>query len=259
MLYYLLLIFTAPLILMQGRHVRKVMPVLPEPSGGRCGQSGKGEPLNLIIMGDSAAAGVGVLSQDKALSGCLVQRLSHRHCVNWSLEAKSGNSTLDMITAIESGQYQSDVENKMADTEGAVLDEDSVLNIDVILVSLGVNDLLSPLTESQWIKQQSELIKLLTSTYAAKHILLTAVPPMECFTAFPQPLRGILGLRAKAFNQKLSQLIERHDECELVAIPLKPNAADMACDGFHPGANIYQVWANHVSSVIHRRVSNRSG
>ncbi|QFU23662.1 SGNH/GDSL hydrolase family protein [Shewanella eurypsychrophilus] len=234
MFYYFILIFIGPLLLLQGRHVRKVTPILAEPSGGRSGRLGEGRPLTVLVIGDSAAAGVGVMTQDDALSGCLSRELAQTYSVSWSLVAKSGNTTLDLIDTLL-GQSMADV--------------------DVVLVSLGVNDLLSPLRENRWIEQQARLITLLKKQCSTQHILMTAVPPMHLFPAFPQPLRWFLGLRAKAFNHKLNRLIEHHDECELVEIPLKPAASDMASDGFHPGPKVYRIWGSHVARVIERRVS----
>ena len=56
-------------ILFQGYAVKKNTPRLAEPDGERIGQKGVGKSLALLILGDSAAAGVGVNAQDDALLG----------------------------------------------------------------------------------------------------------------------------------------------------------------------------------------------
>ena len=48
-----------PVLFVQGTKVRKNTPRLLEASGDREGTVGKGRPLSLLILGDSAAAGVG--------------------------------------------------------------------------------------------------------------------------------------------------------------------------------------------------------
>ena len=58
-----------PVLFVQGTKVRKNTPRLLEASGDREGIVGKGRPLSLLILGDSAAAGVGVETQQDALSG----------------------------------------------------------------------------------------------------------------------------------------------------------------------------------------------
>ncbi len=77
-----------PLLLLQGRHVRRVTPVLPEPPGPRQGRSGAGPALRLLILGDSAAAGVGASTQGEALSGQLVQTLARRFDLTGSSSRK---------------------------------------------------------------------------------------------------------------------------------------------------------------------------
>ena len=63
----------APLLILQGLYVRRVTPKLPEPLGKRSGVHGTGPRLRLLILGDSAAAGVGVSTQSQAYQ------------VNWSM------------------------------------------------------------------------------------------------------------------------------------------------------------------------------
>ena len=70
----------APLLLWQGRRVRRDTPKLPEAEGPRDGIAGAdrpGRPLRLLIVGDSSAAGVGASVQDEALAGRLVGRVEH--------------------------------------------------------------------------------------------------------------------------------------------------------------------------------------
>ncbi len=52
-----------PLLLAQGLYVRKTISKLPEPQGDRAGICGSGRELHMLILGDSAAAGVGAASQ----------------------------------------------------------------------------------------------------------------------------------------------------------------------------------------------------
>ena len=93
-------IVLGPLLLLQGRHVRRVTPVLPEPPGPREGRSGQGPPLRLLIVGDSAAAGVGAATQDEALSGQLAARLAQRFELRWKLVARTGATTPDALQAL---------------------------------------------------------------------------------------------------------------------------------------------------------------
>ncbi len=82
-----------PILFVQGNKVRKNTPRLLEPKGEREGGIGQGKPLSLLILGDSAAAGVGVETQKDALSGAIIQELQNEFFLQWKLHAKTGDTT----------------------------------------------------------------------------------------------------------------------------------------------------------------------
>lgn len=219
----------APIIIAQGRYVKKVTPKLPEAAGERSGTAGEGQKIRLLIIGDSAAAGVGVDNQAQALTGNLVSALADCYQVDWQLLAKSGYTTLDSLQMISEQPQQT---------------------FDIIVTSLGVNDVTGTLPASTWLTQQQDLIILLREQFSCQQILITQVPPMGLFPALPQPLRRYLGTRASQFNRKLSTLIESQSDCQLIDINGELNEKDMAEDGFHPGPSMYQHWAEVVAEKI---------
>jgi hypothetical protein len=83
MAYLLRTITLAPVIVPQGIWTNLRVPTLPEAAGARQGSAGEGPLLRLLIVGDSAAAGVGVSQQDDALLGQVVSRLSSRYRVEF--------------------------------------------------------------------------------------------------------------------------------------------------------------------------------
>lgn len=233
MLHRLLLIPLAPILLLEGKYVRAVTPRLPEPSGDRSGETGLGSTLEILIIGDSAAAGVGAQTQHEALSGQLVQRLATHYTVHWTLEALTGRKIGDYLPPHD-----------------AVLPDRTP---DVILVSLGVNDVTSSISAKRWLDQVESLLALLRQRYQPKLILFTDVPPMDHFPALPQPLRWYLGARARSFNNGLGRLFRRRRDEQRVSVLFENDPAMMASDGFHPGPAGYRVWANEVFTQIRTR------
>ncbi len=70
----------APVLIVQGRRVRRLALRLPEAAGARAAVAGSGaRPLRLLIVGDSATAGVGVARQRDALAGAAEYNSSDRH------------------------------------------------------------------------------------------------------------------------------------------------------------------------------------
>jgi lysophospholipase L1-like esterase len=229
MQYPLLNLALSPLLLVQGLYVRKTTPRLPEPSGERCGKIGTGPTLRLLILGDSAAAGVGVSSQADALSGQLSEQLAANFHTDWQLWAKNGHTSQDILALLNT---------KLAEP------------FDVVLISIGVNDITSGLSQAAWLKQQTWLIEKLTTIFSAKHIIYSSLPPMHHFPALPQPLRWVLGERAKQFNAALQQLVEQHPHCQFMPNDIPMQAHFMASDGFHPSATSYTIWAKQVAQLL---------
>lgn len=223
----------APLLLKQGKQVRKQALRLPEPAGSRKGSEGKGAPLRLLILGDSAAAGVGVNNQKEALSGRLVSELSQRHTVHWQLWAQTGHTTADALVNLFLREPQL---------------------FDVVVVSLGVNDVTGHTDVGSFLRQQYALVRRLRHDFGAKLVLLNEVPPMDQFPALPQPLRWYMGVRAKLLNQLLEQVAAEQENCEILRVSYTQqgkSAEDfMARDGFHPGFEGYKLWGETTAQAI---------
>ncbi|MBY6188480.1 SGNH/GDSL hydrolase family protein [Marinobacter hydrocarbonoclasticus] len=224
-------VLLAPILILQGKWVRLRTPKLPEAPGPRSGERGKGSPLSLLVLGDSAAAGVGIEHQERALSGHLVEALEPFFSLQWQLHARSGLTTtqaIPLVDAIEAKRF------------------------DVVLISLGVNDVLSPVTETRWLNQLAALTLTLKSRFDPKLILLTAVPPLGEFPALPWPLRAHLGRRANRFNAALTKWLQPQPDLALIQLGQSPEdlTPHLAPDRFHPGETTHQLWAQLASSQI---------
>lgn len=237
----------APILLVQGRRVKRDTPRLAEAHGAREGaidlnESGNSTALRVLIVGDSAAAGVGVESQDDALMGQLVARLAGVFSLQWKLVARSGWTTGALMRALQ---------------------KEEAAPFDVVVTSLGVNDVLGDKDPKVWRRRQAELIALLKQKFEPKQIILTGIPPMHLFPALPQPLRWFLGQSARRLNRELVHLGETPG-CEIVTVDFPLDADVMASDGFHPGAAGYRIWAEQVAERItghghHRGIEDAVG
>ncbi len=76
----------APILIFQGKSVRKNTLRLPEASGQRKGIQGSGETnIRILIIGDSASAGVGIDRQANALSGQILICFGQGYKIEWEL------------------------------------------------------------------------------------------------------------------------------------------------------------------------------
>lgn len=221
-----------PILLVQGIYVRRVTPRLPEPTGVRCGVKGAGKPLRLLVVGDSAAAGVGADSQSSALSGQLASALAPHFHVSWRLIARTGHRVQDVLNHIESTRREP---------------------FDVAVVSVGVNDVTGGTALKKWQDLLGHLCDLLKLKFGIRHVCLSSVPPMHAFPALPTPLRWYLGKRAAALNRAMSDLTKRREDCEFVQPAFPLTKEYIAADGFHPSPAAYTTWAEQVATVIRQK------
>jgi len=227
----------APVFALQGRHVRRSTPRLPEPPGPRAGTRGAGPPLRLLLLGDSAIAGVGAESQDEALSGRLVAELAPTFRVSWALVARTG------ATAAGTARHLA----REAPAAATQL-------FDVAVLSVGVNDVMGRRPVARWLQDLDALAALLRTRFGVRHLLLSGLPPVHLFPAFPQPLRWFLGATTRRFDRAMAQWAASQPDCEHV--PLTFSAADgllLAADGLHPAPAAYRKWSLELAPRIRAR------
>ena len=229
MIHYLRSMALAPILFAQGAWVRSRVPALPEPPGDRGGEAGSGQRLGLLVVGDSAAAGVGADHQGDALLGQIVSRLESRFRVAWNLQAQSGDTTQDTLhrlEALEPHQY------------------------DVAVTSLGVNDAISMTTRRNWRRRQAQLRELLRDKFGVSILIVSGLPPVHAFPALPQPLRWHLGSRATELDRDLRAEIAADGRAEFIDLRFEADVSLAASDGFHPGPGVYSLWADRVAAII---------
>jgi len=213
-------------IITQGVWVRAKTARLPEALGVRDGEGGdKNLPeIRLLILGDSAAAGVGVDHQHNALTGQLVSELQQDFYVHWRLVASSG-----ITSEVAHNEFLPDLTNH---------------EFDAAVISLGVNDVTRFTSDKDWQKYQLAIWEKLLKEHNIRKLLITPVPPMEKFFALPNKLAGIFGRRAESLNVLLKQMANSHEKNVTLLdfdVPTEPEM--LAKDGFHPSERTYQLWA----------------
>lgn len=221
-----------PALLLQGYKVKKNTLRLPEPDGERHGVSGQGKPLSILIVGDSAAAGVGVKHQNDALSGSILSELNDQFKMTWKLVAKTGHTSLQVIQSIQQIEDQ---------------------HFDVVISSIGVNDVTKLMSAHQWIKKQEIIYTLIENKFSPQLIIAAGVPPMHLFPALPNPLGWLFGQYAHAMNEKLEKYIMLNPKMDWIEYDIQQYRdlnLDMAEDGFHPSKAVYQLWAKQVADKI---------
>ena len=214
-----------PVALPLAVRTRRTALRLPPAAGERMGLAGGhlgGEPLRLLLVGESTAVGVGVESQQEALAGQLALGLSERlvRPVSWRVCGENGI--------------------RLAGVLQRLLPQVLAEPADLVLLVLGVNDTTGLSGRRHW---QAGLGKLIGDCQSGgARVALAGVPPMRHFSALPWLLRQLLGWRAALLDRWACEVAERHGALHLpTRLTFEPHL--LARDGYHPSREGYRLWA----------------
>ena len=254
-------ILLAPVYLYQGRKIKRDTVRLPEPHGDRHGhiqlnQSTNDQKdtikqtLNVMVVGDSAAAGVGSQTQQDALVGKLIPILAQHSAINtqfedlnWSLQATTGHTSFDILRRLY------------------ILPSPSQ-PVDVMVLSVGVNDTTTNVSTRKWQQQVEDIIDIAQRKFGVRELIFSSLPPMAQMPAIPTPLNNFIGAKASNLDRMLQQVCAEHDGVNYMAtdfarmIEEHSNgtpidiAVMFASDGFHPSSLMYGYWAQQLSELI---------
>ncbi|MGP5134656.1 SGNH/GDSL hydrolase family protein [Psychrobacter cibarius] len=254
-------VLLAPIYLYQGRKIKRDTVRLPEPNGERHGRvqlndaieslkEAHKRTLNLMVVGDSAAAGVGSETQQEALVGNLIPVLTQQSAIqnqfdilNWSLQATTGHTSFDILRRLY------------------VLTAPSQ-PVDVMVLSVGVNDTTSKVSVDKWQQQIESIIAIAQRKFGVRELIFLSLPPMAQMPAIPAPLSNFVGAKASILDNTLQQVCAAHDSVTYMATDFPRMIAEhsngtpidikvmFASDGFHPSSLMYGYWAQQLSELI---------
>jgi lysophospholipase L1-like esterase len=160
---------------------RRFLPSQPQlVIGGVLGPE-DGEPLVLVVLGDSSVAGVGADSVQDTLTYGVAKALSDRYRVTLHALGVSGS--------------------RLSHVVGEQLPQVAGLDPDVVLVCVGTNDVTHGTTFREARRQLRLLADGLATVADGAVVVVSGLPPAETALAFRRPLRDLLGLRAYAFTR----------------------------------------------------------
>lgn len=221
-----------PVSAIQGLWLRTRAIRLPEASGDKTGAYGKGKPLHLLAMGDSIIAGVGTGTVSRSMPVQFAQALAaDRNCsVHWRVEGTNGANISHLRKRVRrlDGRHEADI----------------------LLISIGVNDVTGLSSTKHWEKQLISLTKEIRIKWPEACVIFAGLPPMSKFPLPPQPLRFTLGLRAATLDAITARVVANQPNMLHVPTKIDPGQHDFCEDGFHPSAEACGFWASGLAQRL---------
>ena len=127
---------------------------------------------------------------------------------------------------------------------------DAATRADLVLISIGVNDVTGLSSRMYWRRQLHELIGGLANRWPDARVVFAGLPPMDKFPVLPRPLRDTLGMRAAILDTIAAGIVKQYDHCLHVPTRINPDEHDFCEDGFHPSAASCEVWARELALIV---------
>ncbi|WP_339660968.1 SGNH/GDSL hydrolase family protein [uncultured Polaribacter sp.] len=246
--YYLGVIVAVPLLPLmyfQGKNIRKKIPQLPEakePKGFVNGDFNK--TINILSIGESTIAGVGIDFHKNGFTGTLANTLSTelKNNVNWRVYAKSGYTVKQVCEKIIP---------KIEETA-----------TDIIVIGMGGNDAFTLNSPKKWISDINKLINLLQDKYPNTPIFFTNMPPIKEFPAFTKTIKFVIGNLVEILGKELKNVVQNKENVfyfdEIITLKewskkhslSSSNSTIYFSDGVHPSKLTYQIWGKEIGEFI---------
>ncbi|MEL6944314.1 MAG: SGNH/GDSL hydrolase family protein [Bacteroidota bacterium] len=238
-----------PLLYFQGKRIRASVPSLPEavePQG--IIQNASKKKINLLCLGESTMAGVGVKKHVEGFAGTLAKELADFKAaeVHWRVFAKSGY-TAEKLRQKILPKLQEERPN-------------------IIVISLGGNDAFTLNRPWKWRKQMEQLVHALQQQFENTPIFLTNMPPIKEFPAFTKPIKFVIGNLVEILGQELTKMVRQkhlvyYNE-EVITLKgwtkkwqVDGAVEDFFSDGVHPSKLTYQIWAKDMAHFINKHLA----
>lgn len=214
----------------QGRRLKKVVPLLGEASGPKTGMAVSsvidGVPTRLLVIGESTVAGTGAPTHDVALTGQLASRIAllRQRNVAWVAEGTNG-ATLRQI-----GRSVPILVNKH--------------DPDIVVLAAGANDVMTGRRPRNWGEDLVSLLNEVIDPERPREVVVAGVPPFRHFPALPAPLNSFLDRRAGRLDAVTAQICTEMGARFVPFDDSQPLGDDFfGADRFHPSAVGYRRWA----------------
>jgi lysophospholipase L1-like esterase len=218
------------------RHALTLVPAAGPPTG----KIGRGKPLHFLAIGDSIIAGVGARRGER--------------------------STVVHVARFMSGRLSREIRWHASGTIGAGarrVRRDAVPGLppqpfDVILVSVGVNDVLKLERRARFRRQLLKLLHDLRRHSPHAVIGYIGLMPLDEFPRLRRPLRWIVGYRVRSFDIVARAALARIPNAIHIPVPFSPRPDMFSDDGLHPSENSQRRLAKIIAGALAPHVAARA-
>lgn len=204
---------------------------------------GHGDALQMAVLGDSTAAGVGAAAVEGALPVLIAERVSGLL-----------DRPVHVVGHGESGARTDDVRREQVPLLAGA-------DVDVVVIAVGANDVTHLNLPWTLRRQTAELLRAAGTSAGGAPVVLAGIPRFDGVARLPQPLRALVVAYAGPMRDAQREAAVAAEGVRLVEIARDasprfrgvPEA--MSADDYHPSPVGYGFWADAIAPEVAAAVS----
>ena len=202
--------------------------------------------LRLVLLGDSAAIGVGVEWLSETVGGQLARLLADG-------TAETGERHVLLSSVGVAGSRAADLATQVA---RALLGD----RPDVAVVLIGAHDATSLRNPEEAAELLGQAVRRLRD--AGVRVVVGTCPDLGALRAIAPPLRQVAGLLGRRMARAQARAVQAAggavvDLGEETGAVFRADAGTFCYDGFHPSADGYRVWAHALYPAVAKAAMSR--
>ncbi|WP_350290937.1 SGNH/GDSL hydrolase family protein [uncultured Croceitalea sp.] len=235
-----------PIMYYQGKRIRASVPQLPQAKGvegeyvyNRNTNTG----LNIISIGESTIAGVGVQTHEEGFTGTFAKEISQlfNSNIKWKVYARSGYTARKV--------------------EKKIIPKIIEKQVDLIVIGLGGNDAFTLNRPSKWKVEIRSLIVSIRLKFPKAIIVFCNMPPIKEFPAFTPLIKFTVGNLVEVLGEELQKIVDQFQDVFYFGgkitlngwidkFQLSEKKDAFFSDGVHPSKLTYQIWGKDIANEV---------
>jgi lysophospholipase L1-like esterase len=178
---------------------------------------------NILIIGESTAAGVGASAQEKTFAA----QVYHQ-----------SNRTFNIHNLGKNGLKAEKLKRLLAHAKQEIPNK-----FEYAIILIGANDCFKFTPPGRFSRQLKEFIGILKHEKSVQKIIIPAIAPVQHFPSIPRAMRFFLGLHRSILTRELKSLSKSIPELDFNNFEFEMSHDLLASDGIHPSDKGYEMMA----------------
>jgi len=189
---------------------------------------------NILIIGESTAAGVGASTQEKTFAA----QVYHQ-----------SDKAFNIYNLGESGLKAEKLKRLLAHAEQEIPEK-----FEYAIILIGANDCFKFTPPGRFKNQLVDFIQLLQNEKSVQKIIIPSIAPVQHFPSIPRIMRFFLGMHRNILTRELKSLRKNIHGLDFNNFKFEMSSEFLATDGIHPSDKGYELMAKETIKLVQKKV-----